>query len=128
MLSAVMVGSGAAAAYASLSQPKQNAPTVVTIDAAGTVTVDVQAGGEVPIPSPTPSPGANQSEPDGAGGGDAEAILAGGIEAAELLTSDEPDAKSSRLLALVAAICVFGVSVAIIRAILAQRTSGMVGT
>jgi len=49
-------------------------------------------------------------------------------EVREIALDDPGDPKGVRLLAVIAAICVFGVTVAIIRAIVSQRTSAAPST
>lgn len=49
-------------------------------------------------------------------------------EAAAVRPDNRPDGRGNRLLAVIAAICVFGVTSAIIRAIVAQRATGALGT
>lgn len=92
-------------------------------------------------PSTPASDGSNQTSPE-------QAPVAGGpasgagvpdladpdpsdpdIEKARAVRPDShPDGRGDRLLAVIAAICVFGVTTAIIRAIVAQRATGALGT
>jgi hypothetical protein len=68
-----------------------------------------------------PSDPSDPSDPNAAPGPDVERVFA-------LPPSSPPDGRGGRLLALIAAICVFGVTSAIIRAIVAQRATGATGT
>jgi len=87
----------------------------------------VHAAGSSPPDSPTENPSDPMANPEGATGG--LAMVEPGQEV--LLVSpmgDRPDARGARLLAVIATICVFGVTTAIIRAIVAQRTTRSAGT
>jgi hypothetical protein len=74
------------------------------------------------------APGADGSDPD-ADGSDPDAVAGPDVQAAMAIRpGDQADARGARLLGLIAAICVFGVTSAIIRAIVAQRVTGALGS
>jgi len=107
LLAATTLVAGAAGVYAGLVKTKAGAPTITF-----TTTQGVAPNGD---------------DPGGVGpdavGGSGEGVLASDFDSApEVFSVDETaEGQGRRLLALIAAICVLGVTAAIIRAILAQR-------
>jgi hypothetical protein len=82
------------------------------------------AGGSGPAPAASPSaaPGGRVGDAETIAGG--SAMVEPGQEVLVVAPmGDRPDARGARLLAVIATICVFGVTTAIIRAIVAQRTT-----
>jgi hypothetical protein len=79
------------------------------------------SGSYDPPYSSNPADPSDPADPNGKPEPDVERVLADPPPAA-------PDGRGERLLAMIAAICVFGVTSAIIRAIVAQRASGATGT
>jgi hypothetical protein len=83
--------------------------------------------GGAPVVSGSPGPpGAPGSDGGSSGSGGSGADRAVGIVVVPYAVAETEDARGVNLLAVIATICVFGVTVAIIRAILAQRTTRMV--
>jgi hypothetical protein len=78
-------------------------------------------------PSSAPGALAGGAAPSGPGPADADASDPDVRAALAVPPSGNPDRRGDRLLALIAAICVFGVTSAIIRAIVAQRATGALG-
>jgi hypothetical protein len=82
--------------------------------------------------SPGPATGLDASSGPigvaGAGGSDAGPADDGALVLAVAPAGERPDGRGARLLAVIATICVFGVTTAIIRAIVAQRTTRSSGT
>jgi hypothetical protein len=79
------------------------------------------SGSYDPPYSSNPAEPSDPADPNAKPEPDVESVLADRPPSA-------PDGRGGRLLAMIAAICVFGVTSAIIRAIVAQRASGATGT
>ncbi len=94
-------------------------------DAPGTTGPAVGGSGSPgPGPKPGPGPGPDLAGTGATNGTDVTGHLDGEvIEVQAFSLGDSRDPKGVRLLAVIAAICVFGVTVAITRAIVSERTS-----